>query len=104
MTALGRLAAWYQRQCDEDWEHSHGVRIESCDNPGWWVKIDVRGTRLDTVAFNRRVENVDAEGWHQGPRWLHCHVIDGVWNGAGDETRLEQIIELFLAWAEQHNS
>jgi hypothetical protein len=104
MSAIERIAGWYIRQCDGEWEHHQGISIQSCDNPGWWVKIELKGTALESIAFNRTAENVDAQGFQQGPRWLHCKVADGVWDGAGDETRLEQILELFLKWAESHNS
>jgi Immunity protein 53 len=104
MTTLHRLAQWYTRQCDEEWEHHQGISIESCDNPGWWVKVNLKGTSLETVPFELVANNVDAAGFQQGPRWLSCHVADGVWNGGGDETTLEQILELFLSWAERHGS
>jgi hypothetical protein len=32
---LSRLSTWYQSQCDERWEHSFGLKIETLDNPGW---------------------------------------------------------------------
>src|SRR5262249_61947379 len=104
MSLIERLSGWYTRQCDGDWEHFQGVSIQSCDNPGWWVKIELKGTALESIAFERIAENVNAEGFQQGPRWLQCKVVDGAWDGAGDETRLEQILELFLSWAESHNS
>jgi hypothetical protein len=34
MDALSRLQAWYFAQCDGEWEHSYGIHIENCDNPG----------------------------------------------------------------------
>ncbi len=36
--ALSRLQRWYSAQCDGDWEHGLGVRIETLDNPGWMVQ------------------------------------------------------------------
>ena len=113
MTLLVRLQQWYTRQCDGDWEHSEGVTIQSCDNPGWWVTVNLKGTSLETVAFERIGENVDPDAFHQGEemedavdgaRWLDCRVADGVWHGAGDETKLEHILEVFLSWAEGHGS
>lgn len=103
-SALVRLQAWYARQCNGEWEHDHGLTVESCDNPGWWVKIDLRGTPLADVHFDRAAENVTAEGRQRGGRWLDCRAADGVWSGAGDETKLERILEIFLAWAEASGS
>jgi hypothetical protein len=104
MTALARLEQWYTHQCNGEWEHHQGVTIRSCDNPGWWVKVELKGTTLEQIPFARVAENVDAANFQQGPRWLACHVTDGVWNGAGDETKLEKIIDVFLSWAERHGS
>ena len=36
---LSYLTAWFARQCDGDWEHDLGIRIETLDNPGWAVDI-----------------------------------------------------------------
>jgi len=101
MTTLLRLQQWYTHQCNGDWEHRRGIRIESCDNPGWWVHVELKGTILERVPFEKIAENVGVDGFQEGPRWLSCHVEDGVWNGAGDETRLERILDVFLSWAEK---
>jgi len=47
MNALSELQKWYFAQCDGDWEHSYGVRIDTVDNPGWTLEIDLVGTNLD---------------------------------------------------------
>ena len=36
-------------QCDGDWEHGYGVRIETLDNPGWHVSIEVGGTDAESL-------------------------------------------------------
>jgi hypothetical protein len=102
MTTLERLQAWYTQQCDELWEHRYGIKIQSCDNPGWWVHVDLKGTPLESVPFQRIAENVDTAGFQQGQRWLDCKITDGAWEGAGDETKLERILDVFLSWAETH--
>ena len=35
ITDVQTLDEWYQRRCDGLWEHRYGVKIETCDNPGW---------------------------------------------------------------------
>jgi len=37
---LTELQAWYVVQCDGDWEHTYGVKIETLDNPGWMLRVD----------------------------------------------------------------
>lgn len=102
MSILSRLQAWYTSQCNGEWEHSARVLIESCDNPGWWVKINLLGTSLQTCAFAELAEGIDAQRFALGPSWLSCRVENGTWHGAGDETKLERILEIFLLWAESN--
>jgi len=104
MNTLARLQAWYSRQCNGEWEHSSGISIQSCDNPGWWVKINLAGTPLESLAFTEIAEGVDARRFALGPVWLSCRSENGIWHGAGDETKLEHILEIFLAWAEENGS
>jgi hypothetical protein len=92
------LAAWYADQCDGEWEHRYGVSIQSIDNPGWWVKVDLTGTPLAARAFEAVSDGVALDGV-PGSRWLRCYVEDGVWNGAGDTTRLDEIVGYFVAWS-----
>jgi hypothetical protein len=104
MNAIDRLQQWYAKQCNGDWEHFQGITIESCDNPGWWVKINLTGTALENTSFVPIADAVDAAGFQTGDRWLCCRIVDGSWNGSGDETKLEHILEVFLEWAEGHGS
>ena len=99
MSVLGEIAKWYADQCDGEWEHARGISIQTCDNPGWWVKIDLFGTPLEEREFAVVAEGTNAAGFPELRRWLHCSIQDGVWHGAGDEMRLEEILTRFLAWA-----
>ena len=40
------LENWYSSQCDGSWEHFYGIKIETLDNPGWAVEIDLCETEL----------------------------------------------------------
>jgi hypothetical protein len=100
MSTLVRLQEWYTRHCDGEREHQHGIVIQSCDNPVWWVKTDLSKASIESRSFERIAENVDASGFQVGTLWLDCKIIDGAWYGAGDETKLERILEIFLFWAE----
>ena len=101
MNVLVRLQTWYSHQCNGEWEHSSGITIQSCDNPGWWVKISLTGTSLQTKPFTDFAEGVDAQRFPLGSHWLCCHIENSIWHGAGDETKLERLIEIFLTWAEE---
>jgi hypothetical protein len=64
MSTLAQLQTWYSHQCNGEWEHSSGVIIQSCDNPGWWVKINLIGTPLQTQPFTEIAEGVMPGGSH----------------------------------------
>jgi hypothetical protein len=91
--AVVRLQRWYSSQCDGDWEHGLGVRIETLDNPGWLVKIDLRDTPLEGRPFDH--VRIDDER-----EWIDCRVVDEVFCGAGGPHMLGAIIEEVLRWAE----
>lgn len=99
MTTVDALQCWYEKQCDGEWEHQHGIVIETLDNPGWRVKIDLVGTELQTCHFASIAEGCDNEGWQQSHQWMHCVVRDSTWYGAGDERSLGRILSTFLTWA-----
>jgi hypothetical protein len=111
MNEITRLQNWYKSQCNGDWEHQHGISITSCDNPGWWVKVDLASTPLETKSFTPVVRNVSPEQMKRiakglepdmcdrGPDWMLCEVKDKVFDGAGDPDKLQTILETFLNWA-----
>jgi hypothetical protein len=47
MSHLKALQEWYAAMSDGDWEHELGISIETIDNPGWVVSIDLEGTPLE---------------------------------------------------------
>lgn len=99
MDVLENLAQWYTEQCNDEWEHSYGITIESCDNPGWWVKIDLLHTTLTGRSFVEVVKGDVIGNNDPQPPWLHCYVEDNVWNGSGDPNQLTEILTVFLQWA-----
>jgi hypothetical protein len=95
MSSFQDLQRWYHAQCDGAWEHNHGIVIETIDNPGWWVKIDLRDTLLENVPFpSVVVGNAD-----EGGSWIFCEKRLVQWHGTGDSSRLEEIVNHFLTWA-----
>ena len=47
------LLHWYALQCNGVWEHDHGIRLETIDNPGWQAYISVQGTNLEDKNFEK---------------------------------------------------
>ena len=99
MDILDDLQKWYISNCNGEWEHQQGVSIESCDNPGWWVKIDLTGTELLNKPFEPVVRGDVIGNLDPQPPWLHCYIEGDKWNGSGDATTLAEILRIFLKWA-----
>lgn len=57
------LQAWYASQCDGDWEHAHGITIDTLDNPGWTVRIQLTGTALAGRPLARRETRRSEHDW-----------------------------------------
>ena len=96
---LRDLQHWFAAHCNGGREHHHGISIQTTDNPGWWIRIGLQDTELAGESFTTVAENVDPNGHPLGPNWLMCRLQNGQWHGAGDETRLAQLIAIFLDWA-----
>jgi hypothetical protein len=57
------LEQWYAAQCDGDWEHEFGVRVDTLDNPGWSLSIELVGTVPEGVTAARRVVERTKSDW-----------------------------------------
>lgn len=89
---LTALQEWYHSNCDGDWEHEFGIKIQNLDNPGWTVSIPITGTPLESRAFST-VE------WRRGADdWINCSVNDEAFNGHGGSRNLVDIIRVFIGW------
>lgn len=93
MNVLAELHLWYESQCNEDWEHQCGVSIETLDNPGWSVTIDLEDTELEGKPF-QTIEDLEPER-----EWIRCWVEKLKFKGVGGPRKLEEILRIFLEWA-----
>ena len=95
MDILTWLIDWYRENCDGDWEHSYGVRIETIDNPGWAIKIDLSDTNLAGKVLERTLVEKSDTDWYSISS-------DGIsFDGHGDPSKLEDLIRYFKDFAEQ---
>lgn len=90
------LQDWFTSWCDGDWEHTYGVEVETLDNPGWRVTIDLIGTDLENRYFPVVEQEISEDNW------FYCRVRDNAFEGAGGPINLEQILQTFRAWAESN--
>ena len=95
MNPIKWLEKWYMDQCNEDWEHSYGITIETLDNPGWAVFIDLSETEFENKTYDGyKMDNGNSD-------WLQCRVKDGKFEAFGDPSKLDTIILIFKEWVEQ---
>ncbi|WP_425475985.1 immunity 53 family protein [Mesorhizobium yinganensis] len=93
-SVLSQLQQWYASQCDGDWEHGYGVAIGTLDNPGWRLKVDLRGTNLDGRTLAEKTYNYDDD-----IDWYVVRTADNKFEGAGGPAQLEKMIQEFLEFA-----
>ncbi|MET4073709.1 immunity 53 family protein [Hymenobacter sp. UYCo722] len=96
MDLLQRIQRWYTINCDGDWEHDngvsiwHGISVQTLDNPGWIVSINLKDTCLDAsempyVLHERSTTN-----------WFGYKVEKGNFEGVGGPENLTEILTYFL--------
>lgn len=95
MDILQWIQEWYNRFCWDEERHYYGIKIETLDNPGWSVKIEICDTPLENKAFRENCQdNGDSDlDLLQSRGWF--------FKGAGDPNKLIPILEVFRDWAEQ---
>lgn len=90
MTILSRLCDWYESHCNGSWEHEYGIKIETIDNPGWTVEIDLAGTELEGATLQKQLIEHSENNWHS------VEIEDGKFRGACGPANLEAVISGFL--------
>lgn len=89
------LQEWYAGRCDGDWEHAFGISIDTLDNPGWSLSIDLSGSALagrgivDRVAVDRTPTD-----------WYSWEVREDKFLAAGGPKNLSELVRLFRHWVE----
>lgn len=94
MNTLEKLQRWYLSQCDGDWEHGYGIKIDTLDNPGWHVSISVAETPWKLKPFR------DVQTAISASDWITCRVEGQKFEGFCGPTNLNQVLEIFLQWVE----
>lgn len=89
---IEKLNFWYQAQCNGDWEHQFGISINTIDNPGWKVVIDLCGTRWENLSIERITIDHDN---HQLD-WMHFEISNSKFIGTSSPMNLSALIEKFF--------
>lgn len=89
MNTISLVQNWYKNQCNGDWEHSNGIVIETIDNPGWRVTIDLADTQLANISSELIELNKSDDDWY------FYHIKDEKFVAAGDPSKLDTILAVF---------
>lgn len=96
------LSEWYQSQCNGDWEHRYGISIDTLDNPGWYIRIDLVDTGLEEVPFDT-VESGEVGGdGTTFAHWYTCQISNGQFLASCGSLDLETAIKIFREWSDAH--
>ena len=101
MTSIALLQDWYLQHCDGDWEHDYGIQIDTLDNPGWSLKINLRGTDLEDIGFTAAEHGVGAQSIADDPDWWTTKVEDGFFIGFSGPKHLDTLLDIFLQRAKK---
>ena len=100
---LEKLQEWYLSQCDQNWEHEYGIKINTLDNPGWALFIDLSDTELDGLDFSDYSYGLGHEAETSGDNWIICKVEKQKFTGFGGPQKLEEMIDIFLSWVKSNS-
>lgn len=97
------LEHWQKYTCNQESSEDIGsVEVASCDNPGWWVKINLKKTKFEHCAFEVISRNVSSDKHPLADDWLYCEISGSVYHGAGDPAKLKTILRIFIDWVEKN--
>jgi len=80
---------WYNENCNGDWEHNYGIKIDTIDNPGWAIMIDL----IDTQYAGRKIEKMSVE--NNQDDWYVYSIEDSKFKAYSSPNRLEFLLETF---------
>jgi hypothetical protein len=98
MNTITKLQNWYHSQCNGDWEHGFGVKIETLDNPGWKISINLEDTDLEGKEFPEVSYGVGENADASGDDWIICKVVGKKFEAFGGPHKFEELLQVFLKW------
>ena len=96
-STLKEIEEWFASQCDGDWEHGQGIKIETLDNPGWRISINLEDTPLQDRPFKELRHNYDNE-----LDWMRCWKNHRRFEAVGGPRKLEDMLQAFIQWAKSN--
>lgn len=91
---LSWLEVWFLNQTSGNWQHEFGIKIETIDNPGWHVAIDLVDTPLNNKVF------ISVKADLSNADWMTCCVQEGKFEAFCGPMNLVQVLKVFRSWAQ----
>ena len=83
------LEEWYLNKCNGEWEHNYGITINTLDNPGRDISIDLIDTEV-------KLNDLKWQYFEKSEKdWFGYKIEKNVFNASGDPTKLTYLISLF---------
>lgn len=92
------LKGWFSGNCNGEWEYENQIEIFTASNPGWFIKIGIRGTTLENMLIDNDTVETDKNDWY------FWGVKEGVFKAAGDLSKLSFLLEKFKELIETDRS
>ncbi len=89
MNTLAWLCDWYKLNCNGYWEHYHGIQIDTLDNPGWTISIDLEDSIVKLESFPWKLNKKSDDDWY------NFRVENDKFEATGDPSKLEFLILKF---------
>jgi hypothetical protein len=94
---LNWLQNWFFQNCDDKWEKEQRLLIETLDNPGWLLTLQLKNSIYQNVSLNKNTIDRTEHNW------CHCLVRDSIFIDAGGPFNLTEILYYFRNFVENKN-
>jgi hypothetical protein len=86
------LQNWYHSNCNGDWEHQFGIKIDTLDNPGWSIDINIEETNLQNILFEPiKIKRSEKD-------WVFIELANMKIQGRCGSLNLIEMLEIFQNW------
>ncbi len=95
MEIIDWIQNWFKENCDGKWEQGEGILINTLENPGWEVEIDISNTSIANIDLSWILNE---NGKHD---WYGVKIENQKFNASGDAGKLEFLLNLFREMIEK---
>ncbi len=92
------LQNWFEEQCDGNWEHEYSIRIETIDNPGWSIEIDLP-EQINEITVSQKWKLFELSD----DNWLGYKIENNIFFASGDPKKLDLMILIFKEFIKKKN-